>query len=70
MDIGPPQADTLRRPPWRLRLFDLWTDPLAIQPVNELHPDLVKKYTAFLEQQWKDHQALATRFKPGTPVVR
>jgi hypothetical protein len=49
-------------------LFDLWNDPVCVQPVNGERPDLVKKYTAFLDEQWKAHQALATRFTPGAKV--
>jgi arylsulfatase A-like enzyme len=67
--IGPPPADTLSRRPWPLLLYDLWNDPFALQPINEERSDLVERYTAFLEQQWKDHQALATRFKAGEQVV-
>jgi arylsulfatase A-like enzyme len=53
----------------RLILFDLWNDPLCIAPVNEQHPDLVKKYTKFLEDQWHAHQALAKQFTPGPKVA-
>ena len=69
MWIGPPPDDSTRRRPWPLLLYDLWDDPLALHPINQQRPDLVKKYLAFLEQQWKDHQALATKFKPGTPIA-
>jgi arylsulfatase A-like enzyme len=59
-----------RRPrPWPLLLYDLWTDPNCIQPVNQQHPDLVKKYTQFLEDTWKDHQALAKQFEPGAKTA-
>jgi hypothetical protein len=47
----------------------VWNDPLCVAPVNEAHPDLVKKYTAFLEEQWKAHRALATRFQPGAQIA-
>ncbi len=69
LEIGEPPADTTRRRPWSLLLYDLWSDPFALHPVNENHSDVVKKYTAFLEQQWKDHQLLAIRFTPGAPVA-
>jgi len=69
MRIGPPPDDPDRRRPWPLLLYDVWADPFALHPVNEEHPDLVEKYTAFLEQQWKDHQALAMRFTPGGQVT-
>jgi arylsulfatase A-like enzyme len=63
--IGPPPADPEARRPWPLLLYDVWADPFALHPVNDQHPDVVEKYTAFLEAQWKAHQALATRFTPG-----
>jgi arylsulfatase A-like enzyme len=69
LEIGPPPDDPDERGPWPLRLYDLWTDPLCITPVNEAHPDLVAKYTTFLEDQWKAHQALATQFTPGAKVA-
>ncbi len=50
-------------------LFDLWNDPHRILPINEQRPDLVKHYTAFLENQRLANEALATRFTPGPPVV-
>ncbi len=49
----------------RLLLYDLWNDPLCLHSLNEERPDLVEKYTAFLEAQWEAHQALAQRFTPG-----
>lgn len=67
--IGPVPADTSRHRPWPLLLYDLWNDPLAVRPVNVGHPDLVSKYTQFLEAQWQAHQALATRFKAGAPIA-
>jgi hypothetical protein len=36
--------------------------------VNEEHPELVQRYTAFLETQWEAHQALAQHFTPGGEV--
>ncbi len=69
MLIGPPDRDPTRRRPWPLLLFDLWNDPICIVPVNDEHPDLVKKYTKFLEDTWKDHQLLAKRFKPGAKTA-
>ncbi len=69
MWIGPPPDEPERRRPWPVLLYDVWADPWALHPINEQRPDLVKKYTAFLEDQWKAHQALATRFKPGAQVA-
>ncbi|MCK5411573.1 MAG: sulfatase, partial [Gemmatimonadetes bacterium] len=48
----------------RLLLYDVWNDPFATANVNDQHPELVEKYTAFLEAQWEAHRALATRFTP------
>jgi arylsulfatase A-like enzyme len=62
---GPP----LEPRPSPLLLYDLWNDPLCVEPVNEQHPDLVDKYTKFLLDQWRDHQALAKQFKPGPKVA-
>jgi len=47
----------------------VWADPYALHPVNEQYPDLVKKYTRFLEDRWYDHQTLAKQFKPGPKVA-
>ena len=49
----------------RLLLYDVWNDPYAFHSVNEERPDLVEKYTEFLEAQWKEHQALAQLFTRG-----
>jgi hypothetical protein len=62
---GPP----LEPRPSPLLLYDLWNDPLCLQPINEARPDLVKKYTEFLEETWNDHRALATQFTPGAEVT-
>jgi arylsulfatase A-like enzyme len=45
-----------------LLLYDLQNDPYALHNVNEERPDLVKKYTQFLEAQWDAHQTLAKHF--------
>jgi arylsulfatase A-like enzyme len=58
-----------RRRPVPLLLYDLWNDPWCLEPVNDEHPDLVEKYTAFLEAQFEAHQALATLFTPGAEVA-
>jgi arylsulfatase A-like enzyme len=63
--LGPPKKDEDERRPMPLLLFDLWRDPLCLAPVNAEHPDLVERYEAFLEQQWRSHQALAQRFSAG-----
>ncbi len=50
------------RRPAPLLLYDLWNDPLCLHSLNEERPDLVTKYTEFLESQWEAHQALAKHF--------
>lgn len=51
-----------KRRPVPLLLYDLWNDPLCVKSLHEERPDLVKKYTAFLEAQFASHRALAQRF--------
>ena len=46
-------------------LYDLWVDPLELHPINEERPDLMKKYTAFLEAQWEAHRLLVHQLTPG-----
>jgi arylsulfatase A-like enzyme len=72
--VGAKEAAWNQRPQSvpRLLLYDLWSDPRAFYSVHEEHPDLVEKYTAFLEAQWRAHQALAQQFtrsedSPMTP---
>jgi arylsulfatase A-like enzyme len=65
MWIGAPDGNPARQRPWPVVVYDLWSDPLCIAPLNEQRPDLVTKYTTFLEDTWKDHQALAKQFTPG-----
>jgi hypothetical protein len=50
-------------------VYDLWNDPICVNPINEQRPDLVEKYTTFLEDTWNDHRALATQFTPGAKVA-
>jgi arylsulfatase A-like enzyme len=45
-----------------LLLYDLWNDPECLHSLHEKRPDLVEKYTKFLEAQWEAHQALAQHF--------
>jgi arylsulfatase A-like enzyme len=66
--IGPPE-NVLNHRPMPLLLFDVWNDPLALTLMNDAHPELVKKYSALLEDQWKAHRALATQFTPGAKVA-
>ncbi len=48
-----------------LLLYDLWNDPMALWSLHEERPDLVQKYTAFLEEQFEAHMALSQYFTPG-----
>ena len=45
-----------------LLLFDLWNDPMCLDSLHEERPDLVAKYTALLEQKWREHQRLGEKF--------
>jgi hypothetical protein len=48
--------------PAPLLLYDLWNDPHCLNSLHEEQPDLVEKYTEFLEAQWEAHKALAQHF--------
>jgi arylsulfatase A-like enzyme len=70
----PPEEDedefaAMRRRPVPLLLYDLWNDPMCLHSIHEERPDLVEKYTAFLEEQWEAHLALGQYFTPGKDVV-
>ena len=54
--------------PVTLLLYDLWNDPMALWSVHEERPDLVQKYTAFLEEQFEAHLALSQFFTPSGEV--
>jgi arylsulfatase A-like enzyme len=70
LEINPdPEQEPERQRPVPLLLYDLWNDPLCLKSLHEERPDLVEKYTEFLEAQWEAHQALATRFTPGGEVA-
>lgn len=43
-------------------LYDLGHDPCALHSVHEERPDLVRRYTDFLENQWASHRSLANQF--------
>jgi len=63
----PPEEDedeeaALWRRPVPLLLYDRWDDYYCLNSIHEKRPDLVQKYTAFLEERWKAHQALAKVF--------
>jgi arylsulfatase A-like enzyme len=55
--------------PVTLLLYDLWNDPMALWSLHEERPDLVEKYTTFLEGQLEAHQALAQLFTPSESVA-
>jgi len=66
------EEEALWRRPVPLLLYDRWNDYYCLNSIHEKRPDLVQKYTAFLEEQWKAHQALAKVFsrsskEPFTP---
>ena len=64
LQINPdPQAFEKRRRAVPLLLYDLWEDPYCLNSLHEERPDLVEKYTKFLEAQFEAHQALAQRFE-------
>lgn len=48
----------------RLLLYDLWNDPYCLRSLHRERPDLVEKYTGLLERQFREHRALAKKFKP------
>ena len=59
-----PENDERRieRRPVPLLLYDLWNDSYCLKSLHEERPDLVKKYTEFLEAQFEAHQSLAEHF--------
>jgi arylsulfatase A-like enzyme len=63
LQINPdPEDPPEEKRPVPLLLYDLWNDPECLHSLHEEQPDLVEKYTAFLEAQWEAHQALAQHF--------
>jgi arylsulfatase A-like enzyme len=68
----PPTAGSWYRRPAPLLVYDLWNDPYCLHSLHEERPDLVEKYTKFLEKQLESHLALANLFsrsskEPLTP---
>ncbi len=55
--------------PVPLLLYDLWNDPMALWSLHEERPDLVQKYTAFLEEQFAAHLALSRYFTRSGDVA-
>jgi len=68
LEINDPWPSRPPRPA-PLLLHDLWSDPYALHSVHDEHPDLVDRYTAFLEAQFEAHQALGQYFTPAEGVV-
>ena len=66
LEVHPDRDDAVwwgqRDRPVPLLLWDLWNDPYCLKSLHEERPDLVKKYTEFLEVQFEAHQALAELF--------
>ena len=63
LEINPdPERPPERQRPVPLLLYDLWNDPQCLNSLHEERPDLVEKYTEFLEAQFEAHQALAQLF--------
>jgi arylsulfatase A-like enzyme len=70
LEINPdPDTEPEEQRPVHLLVYDLWADPAAVHSLHEERPDLVEKYTAFLEGQWEAHQALAQHFTPSGSVA-
>jgi arylsulfatase A-like enzyme len=53
--LGPP-------PPVPVLVYDVWEDPDCMRPLNEERPDLVEKYTDFLEEKWAEFHEVSKRF--------
>ena len=60
---------SVRMPVHRRDLRRPWNDPFALWSVHEERPDLVEKYTTFLEAQFEAHQSLAQLFTRSDPVA-
>jgi arylsulfatase len=65
LGAGPPEWPPRPVP---LLVYDLWNDPYCLHSLHEERPDLVEKYTIFLEAQWAAHQALAQYFTQAETV--
>ena len=67
LELSPaPEPPPGTRRPVPLLLYDLWNDPMCLVSLHEERPDLVQKYTEFLEARSAAHQALARQFTlPG-----
>jgi arylsulfatase A-like enzyme len=70
LEINPwPNLPKEQQRPVPLLLYDLWNDPYCLSSVHEERPDLVEKYTTFLEKQFEAHLALGQHFTQSEDVV-
>ena len=70
LEINPdPERPPERQRPVPLLLYDLWNDPQCLNSLHEERPDLVEKYTKFLEAQFEAHQSLAQLFTRSGEVA-
>ena len=65
LDVPGAGAKSSPDAPRRLRLYDRWRLPLGVS-AHEEYPELVVEYTRRLEEQRREHQALAKRFTRST----
>ncbi len=68
-DIGNVGAQTEEHRPVPLLLYDLRSDPFTQHSLHEEHPDLVEKYTRFLERQLVTHRELGEKLGDGGQVA-
>ena len=54
--------------PVPLLLYDIWNDPYCLHSLHEERPDLVKKYTKFLEDKWNEHKSLSSNFSRPSDI--
>jgi arylsulfatase A-like enzyme len=62
LGINPDPKKPMQQRPDLLLLYDLWNDPECLHSLHDAQPDLVDKYTKFLEAQFEAHQALGQHF--------
>jgi arylsulfatase A-like enzyme len=60
------KPENLRPAP--LLLYDLWSDPQCLRSLHGGCPELVNKYTKFLEDKLKEHRSLAKKFSRAAEV--
>ena len=68
-DLGTMGARTEEHRPVPLLLYDLRNDPFTQHSLHEERPDLVEKYTRFLQRQWATHQELGEKLGEGGQVA-